>query len=218
MPFSKLLNCFSCGNPLPDSPESSHTKGVPSWLGYIPERSPSFPNMSPKSRTPNAMFPLISCFILIISLLAIQAFKGYREFISLGPGGTPPNVFGYATIVFFQAFKPSKPAPDSVTGIGYLPELETRRRLPPIVAGIAPQRQTTQKAGQDVQNKLWTYLESLVPGDDWSIRESDLEEHSNGLFYRGREVAHIHPGDGSLHVFLSVPDCEVVIKSRWGGM
>ena len=154
----------------------------------------------------------------MISLLAIQAFRGYRKFISLGPGGTPPNVFGYAKIVFFQAFKPSKPAPDSVTGIGYLPELETRRRPPPIVAGIAPQRQTTQKAGQDVQIKLWNHLKALGLGDDWSIRKSVLEENSNGLFYRGREVAHILPGDGSLHVFLSAPDCEVVIKSRWGGM
>ena len=93
-----------------------------------------------------------------IFCFSVQAFRRYREFISLGPGGTPPNIFGYAKIVFFQVFKPSLPGPNSVTGIGYLPALKPRLRLPPTVAGIAPQRQTTQKAGQDVQNMLWERL------------------------------------------------------------
>ena len=165
------------------------------------------------------MFPLISYqsfFTLIISLLAVQAFRGYREFISLGPGGTPPNIFGYAKIVFFQVFKPSLPGPNSVTGIGYLPALKPRLRLPPTVAGIAPQRQTTQKAGQDVQNMLWERLSALGLGYGWVIKTSILEKHSIGLFYQDKEFAHAHSDDGSWHVFLSLPDCAKVIKFQWG--
>ena len=185
-----------------------------------------YPNAPPlsstcnrKSRTPKAMFPLIpylSCFILIVSLLAIQAFKGFRKFISLGPGGTPPNIFGYAKIVFFQVFKPSKPAPTSVTGIGYLPALEPRLLPPPTVARIAPQRQTAQEIGQDVQDELWGHLGALGP--DFVIAPSILENHSEGLFYRDKEVVHVHRSDGSLHVYLSALDCKTAIESQWGGM
>ena len=133
-----------------------------------------------------------SCFILIVSLLAIKAFTGFRQFISLGPGGTHSNIFGYTKIVFFQIFKPRKPVPNSVTGIGYLPALGSRRRQPPTVAGIVPQRQTNQKVGQNVQNILWEYLRALEPRSDWKIQKSALEKHSEGLFYWGQEVAHIH--------------------------
>lgn len=65
---------------------------------------------------------------------------------------------------------------------------------------------------------LWEYLRALEPRSDSKIQTSTFEEHYKDLFYRGKEVAHTHPSDGSLHVYLSAPDCETVIKSQWGGM
>lgn len=196
-------------------------RGEPLWPGYMPHAPPHSPTCNRKSRIPKAMFPSISyqfCFILIVSLLAVQAFRGFRQFISLGPGGTPPNLFVYMKIVFFQVFKPRKLALNSKTGMGYLPApLPTRLRPPPTVAGIAPQQQTTQKVGQNVQNML-EYLEALEQDRNCEIRRSELEENSKAVFVRGLEVAHVHPSDGSMHVYLSAPDCKEVIKSQWGGM
>ena len=201
-----------------------YVKLSPDSLVIYPNAPPLSLTCNRESPTPKAMFHFISYqswfffFILIISLLAIQAFKGFREFISLGHGGTPPNIFGYANIVFFQIFKPSKPAPKSVTGAGYiLAPLQPWLNPPPTLAGIAPQRQTTQKVGQDVQNELWKHLKALK-GSKLKIAKSRLEERSLGLFWGDMEVAHVHPSDGSLHIYLSTRDCEMVIRSRWGGM
>ena len=168
------------------------------------------------------MFPSIfyqSCFILIVSLLAVQAFREFRQFISLGPGGTPPNLFGYMKILFFQVFKPRKLALNSEAGIGYLPApLPTRLLPPPTVDEIAPQRQTTQIVGQDVQHKLWEYLEALEQDSNCKIRRSDLEKNFKALFIRGLEAAPVHHSDGSMHAYLCAPDCKEVITSQWGGM
>src|SRR4051812_20164813 len=97
--------------------------------------------------------------VLVLTLPMIAALyihKDYRAFLSLGPGGTPATPRGYLKIKFLSLVsikdtsKPIPIPPHFRPLKGYFNEDTIPQRVGsrPEIAGIAPQRQQTQKSGE----------------------------------------------------------------------
>jgi hypothetical protein len=157
--------------------------------------------------------------------------QGYTVFLSLGRGGTPYNALGY-TILSFKSLFGINPlvAPDIPEGLhpqdGFLKVLPQRSSPRPRILGVAPQRQTTQKANwKTVQSAIDTFIKTSP-----HIKQdtSFLEQHGKAMFPRdrcsarhserifGSEIGHVHEYDGSLHLNLHPRDIATVLTSRWG--
>ncbi|KIW12083.1 hypothetical protein PV08_09357 [Exophiala spinifera] len=108
---------------------------------------------------------------------------------------------------------------------------------PPIVSRTMPQRQVPYGAGvvapgvADRTATLPATFAARYP-DILDVRPSRTEGYSSdGIYAReslptvnaecgrqkfiGTEVAHVHPADGSLHVWLSEPDAKTVVEKGW---
>jgi hypothetical protein len=163
----------------------------------------------------------------------------YRAFLSLGPGGTPSTPQGYLRIKFLSLFALKDPYTPS-----YLPSTPSLRGrlctpLPqragprPVVAGIAPHRQRSQRPPAPIFASLRAGIEQLAHAHPRRLLlgTSCLEKHGPGLFVVpagawgemtallrcGREVCHAHPSDGgSLHLTLHPADEANVLNAGWG--
>ncbi|KAF2791787.1 hypothetical protein K505DRAFT_339273, partial [Melanomma pulvis-pyrius CBS 109.77] len=164
-------------------------------------------------------------------LLYIQ--HDYKRFLSLGPGGTPSTPLGYLKIKLLSLISlrdPLRPAPIPPhfrPQQGYLSAtaLASRTGTRPVVQGIAPQRQRTQKSPADVYARLVGELRLLAaePRNCLVERTSCFEKHSSGLFAStpitrtcGGEICHAHPSDGSMHMSLHPADAKIVLERGWG--
>jgi hypothetical protein len=171
--------------------------------------------------------------LLLPPLLAFYVHYDYKAFLSLGPGGTPPTPLGYLKIKLLSLiclrdplcpisipphFRPQK---------GYLNDdtLPQRKGERPVVQGIAPQRQQTQKSNAAIYNKLVTRLNALAedPRNRLMERTSCFEKNSSGLFTSmpitrtcGGEICHAHPSDGSMHLTLHPSDAKLMLEHGWG--
>jgi hypothetical protein len=94
------------------------------------------------------------------------------EQIALGPGGTPSTVAGYLRIKVLGLFALKDPlAPIPVSSYsralkGNLVTLPQRRAPRPEVRGIAPHRQVTQKASDDMFQKIESAIAVLAACSD----------------------------------------------------
>ncbi|KAF2182258.1 hypothetical protein K469DRAFT_587152 [Zopfia rhizophila CBS 207.26] len=175
---------------------------------------------------------LIRFLTLLIPVIAfLYLYRDYQSFLSLGPGGTPSTPLGYAKIKILSIVSlrnPCRPLPVPPhfrPQNGYLSSLPRREGERPVVRGIAPQRQQTQKSPAGVYEILVEKLRELArdPENKLVERTSCFEKHSSGLFTsvpltrtcRG-EICHAHPSDGSLHMTLHPADAKVVIENEWG--
>ncbi|KAL3470608.1 hypothetical protein BJX99DRAFT_264079 [Aspergillus californicus] len=173
--------------------------------------------------------------------------KDYHAFIALGPGGTPSTPAGYLRICILRLVTLRNPfSPPSIPATlypktGYL----TRHTLPqrtgprPIVVGIAPQRQLSQKASPAVYDALASEIRRFAHTHPNTLYTSTscFEKHSTGIFYHlpdpipqqhqkkrphnhritcNGEVCHSHPSDGSLHLTLHPADVKLVLERGWG--
>jgi hypothetical protein len=198
--------------------------------------------MSAESLQPEATVPSLG-FLLSVALPAILLVcmriintvqSDYQDFVSLGPGGTPSTPTGYLRIKFLSLFAlrdPYSPAPvpfeynhqrGNITST-----LPARHGPRPIVRGIAPHRQTNQRASVATFAKLRSQINELALGNPEFLiqKTSCLEKHGPGLFAKkakamtrhcSGEVCHAHPSDGSLHLTLHPADAAVVMKAGWG--
>lgn len=170
---------------------------------------------------------------LLPPLLAFYIHYDYKAFLSLGPGGTPSTPSGYLKIKLLSLiclrdpFRPLPIPPHFRPQQGYFRSdaLPPRKGIRPLVQGVAPQRQQTQKSPADVYAKLVKSLKQLAedPRNRLLERTSCFEKNSSGLFTSipitrtcGGEICHAHPSDGSLHLTLHPADAKLMLDNGWG--
>ncbi|KAL4742880.1 hypothetical protein BDV11DRAFT_150476 [Aspergillus similis] len=215
---------------------------------------------SPDQREfPLAYLSIFRVQLLVILLAPVTFYlihtirKDYHAFLALGPGGTPSTPAGYLRICILRLFTLRDPLdPPSIPQTlipktGYLSsaKIPTRPGPRPTVAGIAPQRQITQKPGPVMYDALASEIHRLAlehPNTLYTAT-SCFEKHSTGIFYRlptimtaaassskspktassthnhritcNGEVCHSHPSDGSLHLTLHPADVKLVLERGW---
>lgn len=171
--------------------------------------------------------------LLLLPLLAYLTYKDYSSFLSLGPGGTPYNFYGYLIITSLRILTLRNPripgsVPADLQNGGYLPPagLPSRSSPRPEVIGIAPHRQTNQRPRKEIFELLSHSMVKLANEHPERLRISTscFEKHCPGLFSTKQvnmtcngEIAHAHPSDGSLHMTLHPKDASVIIEAGWGG-
>lgn len=128
------------------------------------------------------------------------------------------------------------PSPLSTSGPSYLKEALPKRsgRRPQIIARTMPQRQKPEPITAETRSKLQSLMRTLGAEHPelLEVKPSQAEGRSaDGLYCKeglstrnplakdrilGNEIAHAHPADNSLHVWLSDVDARKVIESGWG--
>lgn len=178
----------------------------------------------------------IITFVLTLSLPVLTALyihKDYNAFLKLGPGGTPSTPLGYLKIKLLSVIclrDPRRPLPipphfRPQAGYFHTDSLVPRSGSAPIVQGIAPQRQQTQKSDGKIYARLVECIKALAADSRNHLleRTSCFEKNSSGLFTSvpitrtcGGEICHAHPSDGSLHLTMHPADANLVIEKGWG--
>ncbi|KAA8651958.1 uncharacterized protein ATNIH1004_000858 [Aspergillus tanneri] len=184
---------------------------------------------------------VLCLLVILIPLTFHHVRKDYHAFLALGPGGTPPTLTGYLRICVLRILALRNPfIPPSLPHTllpqtGYLHRSRLAQRIGPrpTIAGIAPQRQITQRSDKLIYQALTTGIHHLVNGnrDTLCAGTSCFEKHSTGIFCRRStiaqqqqrsritcdgEVCHTHPIDGSLHLTLHPADVKVILERGWG--
>ena len=157
----------------------------------------------------------------------------------VGTGGTPPNLQGYLKITKFRLLRAL--SGDSLRdasslpkdGLSYLPESLPSRKgpAPKIISRTLPQRQYPAPLAEDTYQRLHglpalyakKYPNLLV------LDKSVTEGRSTDAIYArpeiskapkdpalGNEIAHVHPAENSLHVWLTQADTRKVVEAGWG--
>ena len=166
----------------------------------------------------------------------------YNAWVAFGTGGTPPNLAGYMKITKFRILRALSGG--SLTdasmlpadGLSYLEKpLPTRKGAAPhIISRTLPQRQSPVPLDPAIYKRLHalpsTYEQkypSLL-----TLDKSATEGRSTDAIYArpelpgrkkatqdrilGNEIAHVHPAENSLHVWLTPTDTRKVVESGWG--
>ncbi|KAF2433162.1 hypothetical protein EJ08DRAFT_629430 [Tothia fuscella] len=169
----------------------------------------------------------------------VNDFYAWKAF---GTGGTPPTWAGYwrmTKIRFFHTISSNNlhdPSPLSTEGPAYLTTPLPKRKgsKPTIQARTMPQRQVPESITPSTRSKLQSLAKDLASSHP-DILESKLShtegESTDGLYARrdceslnpiarnkilDHEIAHAHPADNSLHIWLSERDARTVIEAGWG--
>lgn len=167
---------------------------------------------------------------IIIGLVSIPAiiylYADYEAFLALGPGGTPQTIAGYLrvkTLSMTALRDVYEPGTLLATSAGYLQAL-TDRGTRPVIRGIAPHRQITQRASRQLYKMLSAEVAGLCVGrDELRLGVSWFEKQNIALFTTTAtrlsphgEICHAHPSDGSMHLTLHPADVKIVLNARWG--
>ncbi|KXX73143.1 hypothetical protein MMYC01_203426 [Madurella mycetomatis] len=170
----------------------------------------------------------------------VNDFLAWKAF---GTGGTPPTWSGYIRMTKFRLnhllTRPDllDPSPLSPTGPSYLRSPLPARAGPRarIMPRTMPQRQVPEPIAPETRARLQGLVRQLA-GEHPGLLESKPSHtegrSTDGLYARAevptlnaearedrmldREIAHAHPADNSLHVWLSGPDARKVIEAGWG--
>ncbi|KAL6873159.1 hypothetical protein J3F83DRAFT_732260 [Trichoderma novae-zelandiae] len=171
----------------------------------------------------------------VVSLIpiALLIHNDYRNFLSLGPGGTPSTIQGYLRITWLRMlslrdpFTAPSPDPNRVPKAGILgdQQLPYRAGPRPAVAGIAPQRQLDQHGSRQCYVALRRAMERLSAKNPskFGTERSCLEKHGLALFARHPlqttcqgEICHVHDSDHSMHMCLHPDDIKEILQKGWG--
>jgi hypothetical protein len=175
----------------------------------------------------------------VVSALLVAATIDYHAWVNFGTGGTPANIQGYLKITKFRLLRFL--AKDSLKDASMLPldgpshipgRLSKREGLPPkILSRTLPQRQDPRPLEPAVQTKLHDLPKkyaakypdllkldlSVTEGRStmaiYSKAKSSTRAYDSAL---GDEIAHVHPAENSLHVWLTTADTEKVVEAGWG--
>ncbi|PVH96433.1 hypothetical protein DM02DRAFT_599326 [Periconia macrospinosa] len=174
----------------------------------------------------------VALTLILLPVVTLSYIRNdYHAFLSLGPGGTPATPFGYMKIKLLSLvclrdpLRPLPIPPHFRPQKGYLSSLPARAGNRPLVQGIAPQRQRTEKSSMDVYKGLVSGMRRLIndPANSLLERTSCFEKNSSGIFSSepitrtcGGEVCHAHPSDGSMHMTLHPADVKIILEKGWG--
>ncbi|MFJ9173683.1 luciferase family protein [Streptomyces sp. NPDC102360] len=164
--------------------------------------------------------------------------RDYRAWKTLGVGGLPHSPRGWLTTTCLR-LKTIDPL--DVTGYGddgdgrrttgRLAELTYRNGPRPSVGHWPiPHRPVDQSVGTAMRHALEavfgdavaahaniaTWQRSRLEGHCQAITLVDHETAPTDIRATRGEIAHIHPGDGSMHLVLAAPDARAVIEKSWG--
>ncbi|KAF4984179.1 hypothetical protein FZEAL_577 [Fusarium zealandicum] len=165
--------------------------------------------------------------------LVLLVRNDYRNFLNLGPGGTPSTFAGYLRVSWFRLwslhdpFAPPAPDPSCLPTSGILRRcsLPYRAGPRPVVAGIAPQRQLDQHGSRDCYRALRWSMAKLANRSPkkFGTEKSCVEKHGLALFARHPvqtncqgEICHVHDSDHSMHMCLHPDDIKDVLEKGWG--
>ncbi|KAM5373466.1 hypothetical protein ACJZ2D_006960 [Fusarium nematophilum] len=196
------------------------------------------------SANPRVIATALASALVGIPILRIAA-QDYREYLKIGPGGVPYNVFGWLIQLSLRPLKKetlhtgcyeeewavAQAGPNG--HIGWLSEDDVPLRdgeRPTVGSWTVPSRQLTELAGEDVKERYQTFLSSLASSSplDLKIATSFAEGRGpalfigDGVFWRyihrrtRGEIAHMHESDGSMHVNLAPKDAKLVLERGWG--
>lgn len=174
-----------------------------------------------------------------IAGLAIWLYTDYRAWIAFGTGGTAPNISGYMKITKFRILRAwsgddlKDPTPLSAEGHSYLQINLPKRsgKAPKIVSRTLPQRQIPGNLDPVSYQRLHNLPKKYagICKETLDLGKSITEGLTTDAIYGkpdrtcgahdkvlGNEIAHVHPQDNSLHVWLTQADAKKVISAGWG--
>ncbi|OJJ98134.1 hypothetical protein ASPACDRAFT_1858145 [Aspergillus aculeatus ATCC 16872] len=182
------------------------------------------------------------CVTAIVGL--VWTVNDFREWKAFGTGGTPPTWAGYMRMSKLRARRAltknnnlRDPAPLQKTGPSYLPTGTLPLRSGPrprMMPRTLPQRQYPEPIDPSVQARLRALVRDLATAHPelFDLMPSHTEGRTtDGLYARRNlptlnplagdrilsyEIAHMHPAENSLHVWLSDVDAREVIEKGWG--
>lgn len=170
--------------------------------------------------------------------LAMWAYRDYRKWLALGPGGLPYNFNGWMTTTWMRL---QQCDPLDTFGLADLPgvpedvaclhDLPSRRgHRPSVGVHPVPHRQLDQLPDDAMKPRIEALFDATVERHVGLVeyqlsyfekrnRAITLREpesgHADARASRG-EIGHVHPSDGSMHMILSRADARAVIESEWG--
>ncbi|KAF2628601.1 hypothetical protein BU25DRAFT_409639 [Macroventuria anomochaeta] len=187
---------------------------------------------------------MVSNWIIAASTAAVLAFYyDFKSWQSYGTGGTPPTLQGYLKIrrwglyLLYKRQNLLDPSPIPDTGVSYIKpgKVPERPGLPPsITRWTLPQRQypqpITKGALTELNNLMQTFASTASYSEYIETRSSKTEGGTgpaiyvkpnvktinpvaHKIFY---EVAHVHPKENSLHVYVSPKDAKTIVSRGWG--
>ncbi|KAI1859300.1 uncharacterized protein JN550_012109 [Neoarthrinium moseri] len=186
--------------------------------------------------------PALTGLITTAAVGVAWTVNDFLEWKSFGTGGTPPTWAGYWKITKLRVnalLRGDDLLDTSVlsrSGPGYLVNLPRRSgSRPKLMPRILPQRQVPEQmlstASRTQLHALVTSIAASRP-DLFEIKPSHTEgKTTEGLYARkdvetlnpiardpvlDHEIAHSHPAEDSLHVWLSDRDAIDVIEKGWG--
>ncbi|MCJ1338246.1 hypothetical protein MMC09_003532 [Bachmanniomyces sp. S44760] len=153
----------------------------------------------------SSVYYLLSTSLLLPLIFPLYTYvlKDYHAYLSLGPGGTPSTFPGYLKVTFLSmVFAISDPytapclSPYEHPCTGYLNNLPERTGPRPVVKGIAPHRQLTQKGSKLMYETLASSLKALATANSDFLHTgvSFFEKHGLALFFgpkRDQSPSHI---------------------------
>ncbi|KAF2801047.1 hypothetical protein K505DRAFT_291520 [Melanomma pulvis-pyrius CBS 109.77] len=172
-----------------------------------------------------------------------QRFGNQASNALIGTGGTPPTLRGYLKIrrwgLYLLYNRQNLLSTTSIptTGPTYLtPDLISPRPglRPKLTRWTLPQRQHVEFITPQASAALSTLIQSFASTPPYSSYISTAPSKTEGgtgpaiyvnpdvdtinpaahrIFY---EIAHVHPNDNSLHVYVSPRDAKTVIEKGWG--
>lgn len=172
------------------------------------------------------------------AVTAVWAYRDYRKWRALGPGGLPDNFQGWMTTTWMRTRKRDPIDTGRFTKLmatfgdrSFLDDLPQREGARPAMAVYpVPHRQLDQIPGSEMKQKVGEIFNDLVSrrSDRVQYQLSFFEKRHQAVFLRQPgsghaqaqnskgEIAHIHPSDGSMHMIFSPTDARKIIQAGWG--
>ena len=177
-----------------------------------------------------------------LGLGGLWLITDYSAWIAFGTGGTSPNISGYIRICRFRILRAfsgddlKDSSRLSSAGRSYIEgNLPHRQARPPkIISRTLPQRQYPESLDPAIYNRLHDIPKNyyLSRRDLLVLDKSVTEGRSTDAIYAkpglpgrnagpkdkvlGDEIAHVHPAENSLHIWLTEADAKKVVDAGWG--
>jgi hypothetical protein len=196
------------------------------------------PATAPESKQMKvAMRIVIPIIPVIVLAVGVWAWRDYRSWLALGPGGVPYNLQGWAQVTRMRLWKKNPLDPklfaDKIgkrSDIAALSDIPNRAgNRPTIDPHPVPHRQKDQFGDEQTRKELRALFDRLIASHPQLLhyQKSTFERRHEAIFLRAPgkgtpntkalgEIGHIHPSDGSMHITLSPSDAKKVMEAGWG--
>ena len=178
----------------------------------------------------------------LVALTLAWMIHDYHDWVAFGTGGTTPNFQGYVKITKFRILRAL--SGDSLRDVSKLPTTGTsyldkplplrQGARPHIISRTLPQRQSPAPLDDAIYKRLHDLpaMYAKKYPDLLILDKSVTEGRSTDAIYArpelpgrrastkdpalGDEIAHVHPAENSLHVWLTLVDTRKVVEAGWG--